>query len=336
MESPQGRWEHTQDTGQLAGSESGPSGHDQGPHPSIPVRRKCLVARRGPGSSRHSDTGRPDHDRDQDSRESTCKGMVASQPATAYANNRHPIGNLQMHRASAMRTLYDVLGLSHGATYREVRDAYHCKLNAHHGDYVEHLSGTTRAATEREVKWIQRAWDILGSPSSRQHYDRQLINLFLHVAETQTRAIPSSIFTQTTRSPSFTCANCEHHVEGKTLTKCPRCGQPAKASWVPRNKVIRSLGLVPASVALADAVSRQPGRLKRALSVIGQGVTSTTFVMFLVVAVFLCLSIGMCVSEWRRENADPWSAYGYQGPSPGHVPSPQPDRRQASALTTIT
>ena len=208
-----------------------------------------------------------------------------------------------------MRTLYDVLEVPQDAGYERIRDAYHCRLNACRSARQTTPDDSRRQLAETELKWIHRAWEILSSPKSRLRYDHQLVHLFIQAATDRTRAIPASVFTQTHKPSSFSCANCEYHVDGKTLTKCPRCGQPTKASWVPRHRIIRSLGLVPVAVALADALTRQRRRFKKVVGLAARCLASPAFAVFLVAVVLVAVFIALCVSALDYAKTDggwPW------------------------------
>ncbi|KAK8936005.1 hypothetical protein KSP39_PZI013329 [Platanthera zijinensis] len=69
-------------------------------------------------------------------------------------------------------TLYDVLGLSEGATVREIRSAYRIQARACHPDAA--ASTGSSGATADDFLRLHAAYSILSDPTKRAEYDREL------------------------------------------------------------------------------------------------------------------------------------------------------------------
>ncbi|KAK8956486.1 hypothetical protein KSP40_PGU021764 [Platanthera guangdongensis] len=69
-------------------------------------------------------------------------------------------------------TLYDVLGLSEGATVREIRSAYRIQARACHPDAA--ASTGSSGATADDFLRLHAAYSILSDPTKRGEYDREL------------------------------------------------------------------------------------------------------------------------------------------------------------------
>ncbi len=73
--------------------------------------------------------------------------------------------------AADSEDLYGVLGVSATASATEIRRAYLRLARTHHPDFHHSTDGDVRAANEREMQHINRAWTVLGDPIRRQQYD---------------------------------------------------------------------------------------------------------------------------------------------------------------------
>ena len=71
-------------------------------------------------------------------------------------------------------THYEVLGLRRTASGDEIRRAYLARARAHHPDFHTMASPEERRRNEREMQVVNEAWAVLGDPSRRRLYDRQL------------------------------------------------------------------------------------------------------------------------------------------------------------------
>ena len=69
---------------------------------------------------------------------------------------------------------YEVLGISRGAKAAEVRRAYLVAAREHHPDYFVDRDPRERADAARRMQEINEAWSVLGDPSRRSSYDRDL------------------------------------------------------------------------------------------------------------------------------------------------------------------
>ena len=70
-------------------------------------------------------------------------------------------------------TLYEVLGVSRGASAAELRAAY-LRLARHHHPDVAAASADGAASGEERMRELNEAWAVLGDPARRRAYDRQL------------------------------------------------------------------------------------------------------------------------------------------------------------------
>ncbi len=193
-----------------------------------------------------------------------------------------------------MRTLYEMLEVPQDASYQEIRDAYHCRSIAHCRACLDRLQESEKEAAAKELRWINRAWEILQSPEARKRYDRQLINMVLRQAGRSNEAIPSYILTQTREAPHFCCAFCGYETEEHPLTRCPACEIPAKAVWTPRSRILRQAGLAPFLARVANASARQYRNfVSKLASVHRLFFSKTALVIIFVLAVLLALSFWM-------------------------------------------
>lgn len=71
-------------------------------------------------------------------------------------------------------TLYDVLGVSPGASGEEVRRAFVAMARRHHPDRHVGADDATRRAAERRMREVNDAWAVLGDPERRRRYDVSL------------------------------------------------------------------------------------------------------------------------------------------------------------------
>jgi curved DNA-binding protein CbpA len=73
-----------------------------------------------------------------------------------------------------MLTYYEVIGVSAGATFDEIRQAYHRKAQLLHPD--RHIGAGSGILHESEdsMALLNKAWETLSSPERRQAYDRTL------------------------------------------------------------------------------------------------------------------------------------------------------------------
>ncbi|KAL8090313.1 uncharacterized protein LOC141695193 [Apium graveolens] len=77
------------------------------------------------------------------------------------------------------RTHYEILGVKEGATYEEIRTRYRSSVLNYHPDKLQKtddLSNSINLPDNRFLE-IQRAWEILGNPTSRAVYDIELQTL---------------------------------------------------------------------------------------------------------------------------------------------------------------
>lgn len=74
------------------------------------------------------------------------------------------------------RTHYDILGVKEGATYEEIRTRYRSSILNYHPDKVQKTHDLSNSINLHEDRFlgIQRAWEILGNPTSRAVYDIEL------------------------------------------------------------------------------------------------------------------------------------------------------------------
>ncbi|WOG87959.1 hypothetical protein DCAR_0207192 [Daucus carota subsp. sativus] len=77
------------------------------------------------------------------------------------------------------RTHYDILGVKEGATYEEIRTRYRSSILNYHPDKLPKADGLSNSIKMADDKFleIQRAWEILGDPTSRAVYDIELQTL---------------------------------------------------------------------------------------------------------------------------------------------------------------
>ena len=76
---------------------------------------------------------------------------------------------------SVQKTLYEVLSVSEGATYDEIRAAYKsAALNTHPDKAQTTLESSVPSSAQQEFFSVQKAWEILRHPASRADYDKQL------------------------------------------------------------------------------------------------------------------------------------------------------------------
>ncbi|HPC83908.1 MAG TPA: DnaJ domain-containing protein [Thermoanaerobaculaceae bacterium] len=72
---------------------------------------------------------------------------------------------------ASQRTLYDVLGVTPGASTEQIRAAFRKLARERHPDRFQ---GSARAAAERAFQEITEAYNVLSDPGQRSRYDRQL------------------------------------------------------------------------------------------------------------------------------------------------------------------
>lgn len=69
---------------------------------------------------------------------------------------------------------YDVLGVGQRASAAEIRKAYLRLARRYHPDFHTNELATTRAASDREMRRINEAWNVLGDADRRRTYDERL------------------------------------------------------------------------------------------------------------------------------------------------------------------
>ncbi|KAF8695144.1 hypothetical protein HU200_037755 [Digitaria exilis] len=76
---------------------------------------------------------------------------------------------------SIQKTLYEVLSVSEDATYDEIRAAYKsAALNTHPDKAHQTPDLSIPSSEQQEFLSVQKAWEILRHPASREDYDKQL------------------------------------------------------------------------------------------------------------------------------------------------------------------
>ncbi|KAG0544003.1 hypothetical protein BDA96_02G238100 [Sorghum bicolor] len=76
---------------------------------------------------------------------------------------------------SVRKTLYEVLSVSEDATYDEIRAAYRSAALTTHPDKAHTtLESSVPSSEQQEFFSVQKAWEILRHPTSREDYDKQL------------------------------------------------------------------------------------------------------------------------------------------------------------------
>lgn len=77
------------------------------------------------------------------------------------------------------RTHYDILGVKEGATYEEIRTRYRSSILNYHPDKLQKTNDLCNSINLPDDRFleIQRAWEILGNPTSRAVYDIELQTL---------------------------------------------------------------------------------------------------------------------------------------------------------------
>lgn len=73
-------------------------------------------------------------------------------------------------------THYDVLGVGHDVDAPALRKAYVAKAREFHPDFHASESAEIQAFAELQMRLINTAWEVLGSPSTRTAYDKKLRN----------------------------------------------------------------------------------------------------------------------------------------------------------------
>lgn len=74
----------------------------------------------------------------------------------------------------ATLTHYAALGVTPSAELQVIRAAFKALVLIHHPDKTVHLSAEARAEHSALFRQIQEAWDVLGTPSLKAAYDREL------------------------------------------------------------------------------------------------------------------------------------------------------------------
>jgi hypothetical protein len=184
-----------------------------------------------------------------------------------------------------MRTLYDVLGVGQKAPFQEIRDAYHCRLNFFCPAFLDNLDESEKEAVTRELRWIRRAWGVLGSPEARSRYDQQLLRLILWAANSQRRVMPPALLTRAGAPPRFSCRLCGCESDRAATAVCPACGAPAKAVWIPRSRIIRRLGFAPVMMRIANSCAHQYRMLTGTLASVRMLIVSMANPAFIIVVV---------------------------------------------------
>lgn len=73
-------------------------------------------------------------------------------------------------------THYDVLGVTPSSDSAVVRKAYLVLARQFHPDFYAEATPAVRAHAEAKMRGINAAWEVLGSPSSRNKYDKHLVS----------------------------------------------------------------------------------------------------------------------------------------------------------------
>uniref|UniRef100_A0A2P2JGE8 DPH4 homolog isoform X1 n=1 Tax=Rhizophora mucronata TaxID=61149 RepID=A0A2P2JGE8_RHIMU len=75
---------------------------------------------------------------------------------------------------SVRETYYDILCIKEDASHEEIRTSYRSAILSYHPDKVQQNTSDPRSGSEETFLKVQKAWEVLGNPRSREIYDSEL------------------------------------------------------------------------------------------------------------------------------------------------------------------